>query len=63
MDDKPLNIRQVPIISQNLDDFGLPGVIVEVDPETAEELGAFEETALSEEDAWESNSDGEEPAQ
>ena len=63
MDDKPLNIRQVPILSQNLDDFGLPGVIVEVDPETAEELGAFEETALSEEDAWESNSDGEEPVQ
>ncbi len=63
MDDKLLNIRQVPIISQNLDDFGLPGVIVEVDPETAEELGAFEETALSEEDAWESNSDGEEPIQ
>lgn len=63
MDDKLLNIRQVPIISQNLDDFGLPGVIVEVDPETAEELGAFEETALSEEDAWESNSDGEEPTQ
>jgi hypothetical protein len=30
-----------------------------VDAEEAESLGAFEETALSEDDAWQSNIDGE----
>jgi hypothetical protein len=54
-------IVQMPIYSQNLDDLDTPGVIVVVDPEEAQSLGAFEETALSEEDAWESNFDGEEP--
>jgi hypothetical protein len=49
------NIQQFPLYSHNLDDLDTPGVIVEVDPATAEELGAFEETALSEEDAWLSN--------
>lgn len=48
---------QMPIISENLDDLLTPGVIVEVDPDVAEDLGAFLETALSEEDAWESNID------
>jgi hypothetical protein len=31
--------------------------MVEVDPDEAEALGAFEEIALSEADAWESNAD------
>ena len=48
-----------PIISSNLEDLDTPGVMVEVDPEEADLLGAFEETALSEEDAWLSNIDGE----
>jgi hypothetical protein len=39
------------IVSRDLADFGTPGVWVEVDPETAEQMGAFEETALSLEDA------------
>jgi hypothetical protein len=37
-----------------------PGVMVEVDPDVAGELGAFEETALSEDDAWDANVDREE---
>ena len=45
------------ILSQNLDDALTPGVMVEVDPAEAEALGAFEETALSEQDAWEANAD------
>jgi hypothetical protein len=31
--------------------------MVEVDPEEAEAIGAFEETALSEADAWDANAD------
>lgn len=46
-----------PIISLDLADFMVPGVVVEVDPEEAESLGAFEETALTEAEAWESNMD------
>lgn len=46
-----------PIMSRNLADFMTPGVVVEVDPMEAEALGAFEETALSVEDAWESQVD------
>jgi hypothetical protein len=38
-----------------------PGVMVEVDPDAAEALGAFEETGLSEEDAWEAAIDREDP--
>ncbi|WP_277594470.1 hypothetical protein [Pseudomonas chlororaphis] len=33
------------------------GVVVEVDPDVAEAMGAFEETALTEAEAWESNAD------
>ena len=36
--------------SDNIEDLE-PGVIVSVDPETAEKLGAFEETALTDEEA------------
>lgn len=43
--------------SESLEDLELAGVIVNVDPEAAEYLGAFEEDALSAADAWESNSD------
>jgi hypothetical protein len=48
-----------PIISTDLAEFLTPGVIVEVDPDEAEDLGAFEETALTDASAWEANSDGE----
>jgi hypothetical protein len=40
-------IESKPLISRDLADFGLPGVWVEVDPDEAEQMGAFEETAVS----------------
>ena len=45
------------IISEKLDDASVPGVIIEVDPEEADRLGAFLEDAIDEETAWESNAD------
>jgi hypothetical protein len=45
------------IISENLHDSSTPGVIVEVDPEDADRLGAFAEDALDEEAAWDANVD------
>ena len=46
-----------PVISLDNQDFQIPGVQIELDPDEAESLGAFEETALSEADAWEANID------
>jgi type IV secretion system protein VirB1 len=46
-----------PILSQSMADFGLPGVIIELDPDEAEAWGAFEETAITEQDAIESEID------
>ena len=40
-----------------VEDAAAAGEVVEVDPETAEALGAFEEDAMSEEDALESRFD------
>jgi hypothetical protein len=40
-----------------LADMMLPGVVVEMDAAEAESHGAFEETALSEADAWDANID------
>lgn len=48
-----------PIISQSMTDFGTPGVIIELDPEEAEAWGAFEETAITEQDAIDSELDTE----
>jgi type IV secretion system protein VirB1 len=53
----PKEIIVAALRSESLDDFGLPGVVVEVDAATAEDHGAFEEDALTEADAWESNCD------
>lgn len=49
--------EQLPVISQSLEDWGQSGVIVEVDLETAETMGAFVEDALTLNDAWESSFD------
>lgn len=46
-----------PVISRSIEDLLTPGVIVEVTAEEAERYGAFEEIALTEEEAWESNMD------
>ncbi len=44
-------------LSDNFADFGTPSVVIVLDAGEAEQLGAFEETALTEADAWESNLD------
>lgn len=51
------NTIQTPVLSSNLDDLLIPGVMVEVDADVADEYGAFEELALSETDAWDANGD------
>lgn len=45
------------VLSSSYEDLLTPGVIVELDQAEAEALGAFEEVALSETDAWEANAD------
>ena len=39
------------VLARRLLDLNNPGIVIEVDRRTAEELGAFEEDALSEADA------------
>ena len=48
-------IKSTPFISRDLADFGLPGVWVEVEPDEAEDMGAFEETAVSAADVEEAD--------
>jgi hypothetical protein len=43
--------------SPAIEDMTTPGVVVDVDPDDAEAMGAFEEDALTEAEAWESNVD------
>ncbi len=45
------------LLSDDMADLLVPGVVVEVDAGEAESLGAFEETALSEAEAWDANAD------
>jgi type IV secretion system protein VirB1 len=45
------------VLSDSLADLMVPGVLVEMDASEAESLGAFEETALTESDAWDANAD------
>lgn len=49
--------RRDAILSESLDDALISGVIVEIDPDEADRLGAFHEDAIDEETAWESNAD------
>ena len=53
--DKITRIESTPFVSRDLADFGLAGVWVEVDPDEAEQMGAFEETALSAADVEEAD--------
>lgn len=53
----PAPTRRDPLVSRSPADLLVPGVVVEVTPDEAAAMGAFEETALSEEDAWEANAD------
>jgi type IV secretion system protein VirB1 len=43
------------VLSDSIADLLIPRVVVELDAVAAEALGAFEETALSETDAWDAN--------
>lgn len=54
---KQLSEQIMPVISEKEDDAQTPGVQVEYTADQAEESGAFEETAMTEGDAWESNKD------
>ena len=53
--DQISRIESTPLVSRDLADLGVPGVWVEVDPETAEEMGAFEETAVDAADVEEAD--------
>ncbi len=55
--EKPRDAAAEAPLSDDIGDLTTPGVVVEVDAGEAESLGAFEETALSEADAWEANAD------
>ena len=55
--ERPSNIAGEAILSNSLADLLVPGVMIEVDAGEAESLGAFEETALTEADAWDANAD------
>ena len=55
--DRPRDASAEAMLSDNLADLLVPGVVVEVDAAEAESLGAFAETALSEADAWDANAD------
>ena len=44
-------------LQEKLDDMETPGAVIEFDPDEADQLGAFIEDALSEEDALEAASD------
>lgn len=48
-----------PVVSPSIDDLTTPGVMVDVDPDEADAMGAFREDALTEAEAWESNADAE----
>jgi hypothetical protein len=56
-DDGPRNPFAWPMLSASIADLTTPGVVVEVDAAEAESLGAFEETALTEAEAWDANAD------
>ena len=44
-------------LSESLDDMTVPGVVVVVDAAEAEAMGAFQEDALTEAEAWDANAD------
>ncbi len=55
--EKPRDAAAEALLSDDIRDLTTPGVVVELDAGEAESLGAFEETALSEADAWQANAD------
>jgi len=55
----PRVTSQVPILSTKPADGEVFGVMVGFEPDDAEAMGAFQEDALSADDAWDSQGDGE----
>ena len=55
--ENPVKQSHEPILVQSIEELLTPGVVVEVEPDAAEAMGAFAENALSEEEAWEANTD------
>lgn len=53
----PVVPARAPLVSRDLADLTVAGAVVELDPEDAAAFGAFEESALSEADAWDANAD------
>ncbi|GAA5110009.1 MULTISPECIES: conjugal transfer protein TraD [Bartonella] len=51
---KKTRVKVVPILSSAVNDAFIPGVQIPLSLEEAESYGVFSETALSEEDAWDS---------
>lgn len=51
------SIETIPVVSESPEDMDIPGVHVEYDTFEAESWGAFEETALTDAEAWHSNAD------
>ena len=56
-DRKPPDPAAGALLSDDIANILVPGVVVEVDAAEAESLGAFEETALTEAEAWDANAD------
>jgi type IV secretion system protein VirB1 len=46
-----------PLVTDDINELTTPGVMVELSADEAESLGAFIETALTNDEAWESNCD------
>lgn len=51
------HVERQPLLTDNESDWGTPGAQLVYDPEDAAAWGAFEEDALSEADAWDSNTE------
>ncbi|MCT2388874.1 hypothetical protein [Erwinia pyrifoliae] len=47
----------IPMLTSNSEELMTPGVMIDVAPDDADQMGAFIETAVSEDEAWEANSD------
>lgn len=51
---RPTDSIQPPILSDDAQHYGIPGVAVSLSPDDADSLGAFREDALTEADALDS---------
>lgn len=55
--ESPPELRHSPIVSTDYADLQTPGLVIELQPDEADELGAFLEDALTQADAWDANAD------